>query len=123
MQVKNRVMDTQDPIGALAITGWIAAGVLLLIVVICIAARRGSLTLNTVIGLRVPALMRDETSWQAGHAAALWPAVTTLVVALAFDLIGIASFPAYWGAVATLVAGLIWIVVRASRAAKLSSTE
>lgn len=116
-------MDTQDPLAGLVITGWIAAALLLLIVVICLAAKRGSLPLNHTIGLRVPALMRDENSWQVGHAAALVPALSSLAVAIAFDLIGLASALAYWGAIATLVAGLVWIVVRASRAARLTNGQ
>jgi hypothetical protein len=116
-------MDTQDPIAGLAIIGWVAAGLFLLIVAICIAAKRGSLSLNHMIGLRVPALMRDEKSWQVGHAAALAPALISLAVATAFDLVGIASALFYWGAVAMLVAGLIWIVVRASRAAVLAESN
>lgn len=107
-------METQDAVAGLAITGWIAAGLLLLIIVICVAASRGSLTLNNVIGLRVPALMRDEDSWRAGHAAGLVPAAVSFTIALAFSLVGLALPLAYWGAIATLVAGLIWIVARAS---------
>ena len=114
-------MDTQDPLAGLAITGWIAAALLFLIVVICLAAKQGSLSLNHTVGLRLPALMRDESSWQVGHAAAFVPALISLVVAIAFDLIGIASALAYWGAIATLVAGLLWIVVRASKAARHTS--
>lgn len=117
------VMQTQDPLAGLAITGWVAAGLLLLIVVICLAAKRGSLSLNPVVGLRVPALMQDEKSWRVGHAAALTPAIVSLGVAVVFDLVGIASFLAYWGSIVTLIAGLIWIVVRASKAARGSGSD
>ncbi len=116
-------METQDPVAGLAVIGWIAAGLFLLIVVICLAAKRGSLPLNHMIGLRVPALMRDEKSWQVGHGAALAPAVISLVIATAFDLAGTASALFYWGAIVVLIAGLIWIVVRASRAARLAESK
>jgi hypothetical protein len=116
-------METQDPLAALAITGWVSAGVLLLIVAICAGAKRGSLPLNNFVGLRIPALMRDEDSWQIGHAAALMPALISFALALGFDVIGVSSWPAYWGAIAVFIAGLVWIIARASRAASRTTAE
>lgn len=111
-------METQDPVAAIIVLGWVSVGVLLLIVIICVAPGRGSLSLNHFIGLRVPALMSDEESWRVGHAAAILPAIASLVLAFVFSVVGIVFVFAYWGAIAALIVGLIWIVVRASGAAR-----
>lgn len=118
---QNNPMETQNPVAALVLLGWLSAGLLALIAVICLAAKRGSLTVNPMVGLRLPSLMRDEESWRVGHAAALMPALAALALAVTFDLIGLVALPAYWVAIATFVAGLVVIVVRASKAAGLSS--
>jgi hypothetical protein len=114
-------METQDPVAALVILGWLSAGLLALIAAICLAAKRGSLTVNPMVGLRLPSLMRDEESWRVGHAAALMPALVALVLAVTSDLIGLVALPAYWVAIAAFVAGLVAIVMRASKAAGPSS--
>ncbi|PPF63407.1 hypothetical protein C5E11_07690 [Clavibacter michiganensis] len=110
-------METQDPVGALVIMGWLSAGLLLMIVIVCLAARRGSLTVNPMVGLRLSSLMRDEDSWQVGHAAAVVPALIALAFAVTFDLVGMVSLLAYWGAIAAFVVGLVVVFIRASKAA------
>ncbi|MBF4633547.1 SdpI family protein [Agreia pratensis] len=114
-------MQTQDPVAALILLGWLSAGLLLMIAVICLAAKRGSLTVNPMVGLRLPSLMRDEESWRVGHAAALMPALIALVLAVAFDLIGLVALPAYGVAIAAFVVGLVVCVIRASKATSRSS--
>ncbi|CAD6000568.1 SdpI family protein [Agreia sp. COWG] len=111
-------MHTQDPTAGLAIGGWVSAALLLLIVVICVVAGRGSLPLNHAIGLRVPALMRDDHSWRVGHAAGVVPGSISFAVAAVSSVIGLSLPPGYWAAIATFIIGLVWVVVRASAAAK-----
>ena len=111
-------MHDQDPVLGLVIVGWVFTGLLLIVAVVCIAAGRGSLPPNQLVGLRLPVLMRDERSWRAGHAAGRVPALVCFAIALVCDLIGLAQPGAYWGAIAAFVLGLVWIVVVAVRAAR-----
>ena len=110
-------MHTQDAASGLAVMGWVFTGLLLLVAVICFAAARGTIALNSVVGLRVPALTRSEDAWRSGHAAGQVPAVVAFVVALVFSMLGLASPLAYWGTLAVFLGGLTWIVIRASNAA------
>ena len=113
-------MHTQDAAATLAALGWIFTGLLLLVAVLCIAAARGAIASNNFVGLRLPALTRDEGSWRAGHAAGQVPAIVAFAIALVFSFLGLVSSVAYWGAIAAFVGGLTWIVIRATRAANAS---
>ena len=106
----------------LTIVGWTFSGLLLVMVVICIAAASGRLPLNGFVGIRIPSLMRDDGAWRAGHTAAVRPAAVALVVALVASGIGPALPPAHWGAIAAFVAGVVWVFVSASRAVRLAVT-
>ena len=113
-----RGMHIQDAAANLALLGWIFTGLLLLVAVLCIAAARGAIASNSFVGLRLPALTRDEETWRAGHAAGQIPAIVAFTIALVFSFLGLVSSVAYWGAIAAFVGGLAWIVIRATRAAK-----
>lgn len=102
----------------LIILGWTFTGLLLVLVVICIAAARGALPLNGFVGIRIPSLMRNDAAWRAGHAAAVRPATVAFVVALIASGIGLALPPAYWGAIGAFAAGVVWVFIRSSRAAR-----
>ena len=113
-------MQMDDSTAGLALMGWVVAGLLLLVSVICFGAARGTIALNSFVGLRVPALTRNDEAWRAGHAAGQIPALVAFVIALVFDALGPASSAFYWGAIAAFLAGLTWTVIRAKRAADAS---
>jgi len=66
----------------LTLLGWVFTGLLLVLVVTCIAASRGAIPLNHYFGVRLPVLMRSNAAWRAGHAAGGVPAAIAFVVAL-----------------------------------------
>lgn len=104
----------------LTILAWLFTGLLFLLVVVCIAAVRGAIPMNHVVGIRIPALMRSGRAWRTGHAAGLIPAVVALVVSLASSVLGSIVPVAYWGSIVAFVGGVVWVFVSASRAAKAS---
>jgi hypothetical protein len=104
----------------MTVLGWVFTGLLLLLVVTCIAASRGAIPLNVFFGVRLPPLMRSDAAWRAGHAAGVVPAVIAFVVALVCSAIGIVAPVAYWGSIVAMVGGVVWVFVRASRAANAS---
>lgn len=52
-----------------------------------------------------------------GTRPARTPAIVAFAIAFVFSFLGLASFVAYWGAIAAFLVGLTWVVVRATRAA------
>ncbi|MEA9984201.1 MULTISPECIES: SdpI family protein [Subtercola] len=102
------------------VVAWIFTALLLLLVVVCIMAGRGQLGMNRFVGIRFPSLMRSDSAWRAGHAAAVMPAVVSWGAALVCSAIGTTALPAYWGAIAAFVGGFVWVAVRASHAASKS---
>ncbi|MCU1527566.1 MAG: hypothetical protein JWP75_1329 [Frondihabitans sp.] len=102
------------------VLGWVFTGLLFVLTVFSVAAGRGLVPKNHFAGIRFPALMRSDAAWRAGHAAAVFPAGIAFVVGLAFSVIGIIAPAAQWGSIVAFVGGLIWVVARATKAAKSS---
>lgn len=100
-----------------ALLSWVFTALLLVLALVSIAAGRGAIPLNRVVGIRFPAVMRGQAQWRAGHAAAVLPAVVACGCAFVFAFLGGFVPALYWGSVAAFVLGLIWVVVRATRAA------
>ena len=89
-----------------------------------VRAASGTLSINSVIGVRLPSLMKNEESWFGGHAAAapifFWSAVTTSVFSVATCFVaGVESL--YVGflvvSVVSLIVGSTGGIVVAHRAA------
>lgn len=97
---------------------WLFTALLLVLVVVCIAAGRGSIPVNHLVGVRIPALKRSESAWRAGHAAGVFPALVAFVFGLVFSLLGLATTAAYWGSIVAFIGGVVWVFIRASSAAK-----
>ncbi|WP_344789762.1 SdpI family protein [Gryllotalpicola daejeonensis] len=110
-----------DSAGGLAILGWVFCALLAFVVLICTLASRGSIPLNSSVGLRLPALMRSDETWAAGHAAAIPAAWVGFTGGVASALTGLFFNPAYWGVVFFLVLSLVWAGVAGSRAARAVS--
>ncbi|MGW6377936.1 SdpI family protein [Rhodococcus sp. NPDC055112] len=113
-------MTTNDVPGALIDVAWVFTGLLLLLVVVCVAAGRGAIPVNSFVGIRIPALKRSEAAWRVGHAAAVMPGVTAFVIAGICSGIGLGAPVAYWGTIIAMVGGVIWVFVRAARAADVA---
>lgn len=111
-------MDAQQTAIPLILLGWVFTGLLLLLLITCLIAGRGSLPLNPFFGVRIPTVMRDARTWRAGHAAGVLPAAVTFVVALLCSGIGLAIPGFYWGAIGVFVVGVVWVFIRASSAAR-----
>jgi uncharacterized protein with PQ loop repeat len=115
-------VTTSELVAAVVIALFIAAVAWALYGMVRAASR--TMTINGVIGIRLPSLMKNEASWSRGHAAAapifFWSAVTTSLfsVAAAF-VVGIESL--YVGfvlvSVVSLVVGSTGGIVVAHRAA------
>lgn len=104
----------------LSIITWVFTGLLLVLVVVCVAAGRGAIPRNRLIGVRIPALQRSAAAWRVGHAAGVLPATVALAAALVFSLVGLAVPIADVGSLIAFVAGLVWVLARASKAANAS---
>jgi len=80
----------------------------------------GILPRNPVAGVRVPATMRSDAAWRAGHAASRLPAVVGLLVtgaAAVFASHGDDGTAAKVLEVVAALAALAWVLIAASRAA------
>ncbi|MGA7203933.1 MAG: hypothetical protein WBX27_04795 [Specibacter sp.] len=99
---------------------WLFTALMLVLVVVCIAAGRGAIPVNHLIGVRIPALKRSPGAWRAGHAAGVFPAGVAFIVGLVFSLFGFVTPMAYWGSIVAFLGGVVWVFIRASRAAKAS---
>jgi len=97
--------------------GWVFTGVLLMVAVICWAAGAGKIPLNGAVGLRIPPLTRSTAAWKAGHAAGVVPAVVVFAVGLVCCIVALLAPTLYWGAIAALIGGLVWVVIAAVPAA------
>jgi hypothetical protein len=102
----------------LVLLAWLFTGLLLLLVVVCLAAGRGAIPVNHFLGIRIPALKRSEAAWRAGHSAGVGPALGALAVGLFFSFLGLVAPVAYWGSIVAFAGGVVWVFIRASRAAK-----
>ncbi len=89
----------------IVVLGWVFTGLLLVLVVVSALAARGRIRLNRLVGVRLPALMRSESAWQAGHAAAVVPAVIAFAVAAICSVAGLFASVWYWGAIVAFVGG------------------
>ena len=115
-------MTTSELVAAVAIALFIAAIAWALYGMVRAASR--TMTINGVIGVRLPSLMKNEESWSGGHAAAapvfFWSAVTTSVFSVATCFVaGVESL--YAGfllvSVVSLIVGSTGGIVVAHRAA------
>lgn len=102
----------------LSVLGWVFTALLGVLVAACVLARLGVLHKNHLFGVRLPALMRGEAGWRAGHAAGVVPAVVAFVVALVCAILGDFWQLAYLGSIAAFVGGTIWVMAVASAAAR-----
>ncbi len=108
---------TLQPSAELTLLGWLFTALLLFLLVASILAARGVIPPNHIIDIRLPAVMRDSDTWQAGHRAAVLPAAIAFIVAIIFAALGLIAPVAYVVAIAGFVAGFIWVAVRASQVA------
>jgi hypothetical protein len=99
------------------VLAWLFTALLLFMAVVCIAAGRGLIPVNHLIGIRFPPLQRDEAAWRAGHAAGVLPSLVAFAIALVCSLIGLVAPAADYGVLVAFVGGVVWVVVRAIRAA------
>lgn len=109
-------MEKMNVPESLPALGWIFTGVLLVVAIVCWAAGAGKIPLNGAVGLRIPPLTRNAAAWKAGHAAGVVPAVVAFAVGLVCCLVGLFAPTLYWGAIAALIGGLVWVVIAAVRA-------
>ncbi|MGA1838632.1 SdpI family protein [Herbiconiux sp. 11R-BC] len=101
----------------LALLGWVFTGLLLVLLIACVAAGQGVLRRNHVFGVRFPAMMRSDAAWRRGHLAGVLPAGIAFAVAAICSTVGLSVPLAYGGTIVAFVGGVIWVVLRASRAA------
>lgn len=115
-------MTTSELVAAVAVALFIAAIAWALYGMVRAASR--TMTINGVIGVRLPSLMKNAASWSGGHAAAapifFWSAVTTSAFSVATAFVaGVESL--YVGfllvSVVSLVLGSTGGIVVAHRAA------
>jgi hypothetical protein len=96
---------------------------------ICRAAASGRITRNHVIGIRLPSTLASDEAWRVGHAGAYRPALLAATIASVPVLAGVvaalltppnsALVPLFITlGVVTLVGGIVWSTVAASRAAR-----
>jgi hypothetical protein len=104
----------------LVVLAWVFTGLMLVLLVACVAASRGALRLNHFFGVRLPSLMRSNAAWRAGHAAAVLPSAVSFAVALVASAVGLAIPVGYWVAIIAFVGDVIWVFIRASAGAKAS---
>ncbi|WP_345801782.1 SdpI family protein [Microbacterium sp. AZCO] len=97
---------------------WVFTALLLVLLIACIAASRGTLPLNHLFGVRFPALMRNEAAWRTGHAACILPAAVCFALALVCSLVGLAVPAVHIVTVAVFAGAIVWVGVRGSRAAE-----
>jgi hypothetical protein len=109
-----KIVDVITASAELTLLGWIFTGLLLALLVISILAGQGTLPLNGLVGIRLPALMSSDERWRAGHQAAVVPSVIIFVVALAFSLLGLIAPVAYIVTIVAFVGGFAWVTIRAS---------
>jgi hypothetical protein len=102
----------------LAILAWAYTALLLLAVVICRLAGSGKIRPNSLVGIRIPPVMRSDAAWKAGHVAGVVPAACGFGLAAICSIAGLVNPVAYWGAIIAFIGGLAWMVVAANRAAK-----
>jgi hypothetical protein len=99
------------------VLGWVFTGLLLLLVVVCALAGRGTLRLNHLVGIRLAPLLRDEDAWRRGHAAAVGPSVVAFVVAAICSVTGLFAPAVAGGAIIAFVLGFVWVCIVSTRAA------
>lgn len=101
----------------LVLLAWVFTFLLLVLLLTCIAAGRGTLRKNHGFGVRLPALMRSDSAWRVGHLAGVMPSAVTFVVAIVASVIGLAIPATYYLSILAFVVGVIWVFARASSAA------
>ena len=100
----------------LTVLGWVFTGLLLVLFGACVGAGRGGFPRSNV-SVTCP----DGGAMQRGGLPLGWfSLVLPILVALVRSVIGLAQSAAYWGSIAAMAAVVIWVFVRASRAANAS---
>jgi hypothetical protein len=102
----------------LVLIAWVFTALLLVLLLTCIAAGRGTLPKNRGFGVRLPSLMRSDAAWQAGHRAGVMPSAIAAVVALVSSVVGLAIPATYYLSIAAFLIGVVWVFTRSSSAAK-----
>lgn len=111
-------MTIFEKLAEFIVLGWVFVGLFVLLLVASVLAREGRLPLNPWFGIRIPPLMRSSEAWRNGHAAAVFPSALACGVALMCSTVGLFAPVAYLGTIVTFVGGVVWVMIRASRAAK-----
>lgn len=111
------LLTVLKPSFELTLLGWLFTGLLLFLVLVSVLASRGTIPLNHLIGIRIPAVTSSDAAWRAGHRSAVIPAIIVFVVALVFSLLGLIAPVAYVVVIVAFVGGFIRVAIRASVAA------
>lgn len=111
-------MNDYGNIGGLGVLAWVFTALLLVLVIVTMLAARGIIHSNHIVGIRIPSLQRSENAWEAGHGAAILPALVGFSGALICVVIGVFAPVAHWGVVLFFVGAAVWTFMAASRAAK-----
>jgi hypothetical protein len=72
----------------LHVTVWVLTAAVLLLAIVTTLVGRGIVHANRGYGIRLPSLLRSETAWRAGHAAAIPSAWIGFVLLLVSSIIG-----------------------------------
>lgn len=107
----------------LAGLGWLFTALLLVLVLVGVAAGRGAIPRNHLVGVRLPPLLRNDVAWRAGHRAAVLPAGCAFAVALIGSAASFALPAASWIAIAAFATGVVWVLIRSSRAATATAVD
>jgi hypothetical protein len=110
-----------DTSSSLVILGWVFTGLLLMLLITAIATGRGRIPLNHFFGIRLPDLLRSNSAWRAGHRAAVVPAGIAFGVSLLASVVALFVPITYWVSIIAFAAGVAWVFLRASAAAKAST--
>lgn len=114
------VVGDHQIVAGIAPLGWAFAGVLVLALLICWAAGRGRIPRNDAVGIRLPSLQRDDRAWQAGHAAAVRPALVGCLATVLCSVLGLVNAWLYVAAAAAGAGTIVWVCIAAVRAARAS---
>lgn len=101
----------------LTLLAWIFTALALLLLIVSLAASRGTIPINHFLGIRIPPLKRSEAAWRAGHLAAVLPAALALALSIVFSVVGLIDPVSYWGTIIVFVCAVVWTFIAASRAA------
>jgi len=102
---------------ALLVICWLFTALLIVLFGVCLAASRGAIRRNRLVGIRIPSVMRDDSAWRSGHRAGIVPSGIAAAAALMFSAAGLLVPALTWGAIVAFAGGVAWTFVSANRAA------